>query len=357
MQALGYTSEEIALQTLLLNQDKQRVEAAEQLRQIEAERKAKLAEVDTNANAAMQAAQAAGPISATDKGKLDKDREDAVAKVNAKYDEQKTKQEALRSIAEEKLELEKSTAKALADQAKESKKVGQFSSALLGAFKNTGLEKQAKALGDFLNVSTKGKQKLANLDAAEAKRKKEMLALETQGGKALENLNEAQLDQYFKLSEAGVEGAKERKMAELDAVGESAAAFKGMFSEKTAAYKVLNAIEKGMHVAKLAMMAAEVAASIASVGPTVAAEGTKSAAKGVGAILSALNAPWPVNFVAGAAMAAIVASLLGGGGKKVNAPAGMSAKDRQETQGTGYSWVNGEKVENGNGVFGDASAK
>ena len=150
---------------------------------------------------------------------------------------------------------------------------------------------------------------------------------------------------------------KESKEFELNAAAEQAGAAKNLFAEKTFAYKAFAAVEKAIHVAKLAMMVQEMTISLATVGPVVAAEGAKSAAKGIGAILSALNAPFPINFVAGALMAAIVASLLGGSSKKIAPVAGFSAKDVQETQGTGMSWVNGKKVENGGGVFGDSSAK
>ena len=57
-----------------------------------------------------------------------------------------------------------------------------------------------------------------------------------------------------------------------------------------------------------------------------------------------------------AAMAAIMSSI-GGKGPATPANPGFSAADRQEVQGTGTSYVDGKKVENGGGVFGDSEAK
>jgi hypothetical protein len=154
------------------------------------------------------------------------------------------------------------------------------------------------------------------------------------------------------------EGAKRSAEFEIDAAAETAGAVKNMFSEKTFAYKAFAAVEKAIHVAKLARMAVELTTTLANLGPTLAAKAAEASANGTSAITKALNLPPPMGFIAGAAMAAIVASLLGGKGKSVSIPAGVSAKDRQEVQGTGYSFnAKGEKVENGRGVFGDAGAK
>lgn len=183
------------------------------------------------------------------------------------------------------------------------------------------------------------------------------VAMEKDTQKKLAAIDTNNIDGVIEYYDTQEKAAKKSKEFELEAVAEQAGAAKGLFAEKTFAYKAFAAVEKAIHVAKLVMMAQEMATSLATVGPVVAAEGAKSAAKGTGAILSALNAPFPINFVAGALMAAIVASLLGGSSKSVSIPAGVNAKDVQEVQGTGTSFVNGKKVENGNGVFGDSEAK
>ncbi len=141
-------------------------------------------------------------------------------------------------------------------------------------------------------------------------------------------------------------------------------ASKKMFSEKTFAYKALSAIEKVIHIAKIAMMIKEAVVAVTTAGTVVAADGAKAASGGVTAIINALKSlPPPFSFIAGAAMAAVVASVLGGGKKNVPVPAGLTAADRQEVQGTGTSFRDlGDgkgirKVENGGGVFGDSEAK
>lgn len=216
------------------------------------------------------------------------------------------------------------------------------------------IEKSFSGLGSSVENFGKG---LANILRISASYSQKRVAQEKDTQKKLEKVTgdswEDQLE-YFKIKERA---EKDSKKLELDSMAETAGAAKSMFAEKTVAHKALAAVEKTLHIARLAMLAAEIASNLASVGPTVASETAKSVAKGKGAILSALNAPFPVNFVAGAAMAAIVASLLGGSSGSFNMPSGVSAKDVQEVQGTGYSYVNGKKVENGGGVFGDASAK
>ena len=155
--------------------------------------------------------------------------------------------------------------------------------------------------------------------------------------------------------------------AELTDQANAIGATKKLFKEKTFAYKALSAMEKTMHVVKLAMWAKEVAMEMWAAGVSVAASIQKSMAKsaeagvdGVAAVVKAIaSVPFPLNIAAGAATAAVVAALLSQiGGKKVSAGFSMSSEQRQETQGTGTTYDgSGNKVENGNGVFGDSSAK
>jgi hypothetical protein len=134
---------------------------------------------------------------------------------------------------------------------------------------------------------------------------------------------------------------------------------KTLFKEKTAAYKILSGMEKAMHIARLVMDAKELASNFAKTGVSLVESGKRMFAYGQEAITSALRLPPPAGFIAGAAMAAIVASIIGKTiGGSVSAPApGSSSADRQETQGTGMAWREGQKVETGGGVFGDSEAK
>lgn len=80
-------------------------------------------------------------------------------------------------------------------------------------------------------------------------------------------------------------------------------------------------------------------------------------ADGKSAILSALKAPFPLNFIAGAAMAGIVASLIGGG-SSVSGIAAPTAEQKQEVQGSAMGYdAQGNLVQTNAGVFGDTKAK
>ena len=154
--------------------------------------------------------------------------------------------------------------------------------------------------------------------------------------------------------------AKEQQKLDVDTAIKGANAAKMMFKEKTAAHKVFAAFEKAMMVVKLATLAAEVAGEVGLTTVSVAASGTRAAAKGTESIINAMkDLPFPFSLAAGAAIAAIVASLLGGGSKKPTGFGGVTAEQRQETQGTamGYNAETGEKIQVRRGVFGDENAK
>ncbi len=131
---------------------------------------------------------------------------------------------------------------------------------------------------------------------------------------------------------------------------------KKAFKEQSRGAETIAKIERAIHIAKLAMWAKEMVAQATTVATTVASESTKAAASGTSAIAAAFAAPWPVGFVAGAAMIAIITSLLGGKGSKVST--GFSAGAQQEVQGTGQRYdENGELVNRSGGALGDPTAK
>lgn len=149
---------------------------------------------------------------------------------------------------------------------------------------------------------------------------------------------------------------------------------KKLFKEKTAAYKILNGIEKVMHVTKLAMEAKELAVKLSNltVGTTAKA-GAETADTGltIAGTLGRLPAYAAEIYgktigqlgpIAGPAVAtALVAAMFGmfgKGGGQSSAGFAMNSEQRQETQGTGTTYnALGQKVETGGGVFGDSSAK
>lgn len=151
------------------------------------------------------------------------------------------------------------------------------------------------------------------------------------------------------------------------------ASTKSMFKEKTAAYKVLNAVEKAMHIAKLAMQAKETLITLLGLKTQTAAKAGAEAADtsltfaGVMSRLPAkLSEIWASSFgqlgpiagpIVGAGLVALVLSTLGkGGGGK--APVAITSAQRQETQGTAMGFnAAGEQVQVRRGVFGDTEAK
>lgn len=145
---------------------------------------------------------------------------------------------------------------------------------------------------------------------------------------------------------------------------------KSLFKEKTGAYKTLAAIEKALHIQKIAMdfkeMAtklftdkAEVASKASTVATETALEGTSLAARiptmitGIfGKITSQLGWFGPV------VAAGIVASIFGRSmSKTATIPKGFNAEEQQAVQGTGQQYVNGKLVERQGGVLGDVTLK
>ncbi len=147
---------------------------------------------------------------------------------------------------------------------------------------------------------------------------------------------------------------------QLSNIGNIASATKSMFKEKTFAYKAFDAVEKAIHIAKLAMWIKEAIVSATTTTTVVGANAIKSSSNALTAITAAFAAPFPIGFVTGAAMIAIMASLLGksfSGGKSGVPTSGFSAEEQQKVQGTGQSYdAKGNLINNGGGVMGDNTA-
>jgi len=218
-------------------------------------------------------------------------------------------------------------------------KFAQGISSFVSSFTELGIqtEKNLKAITNF-------EQALANPEISPEERAK----AETELGKAKQKQTKDELAGNIKLVSSA----------------------KNLFKEKSTGYKILNAIEKAMHIAKLAMMVKEMFFDTANTAKSVANSATRGSASiveagidGVKAVVKAISSlPPPWSYVAGAATAAVVGGLLsqiGGSKPSVNGGGGaISAEQRQETQGTamGYN-AQGEKVRVREGVFGDTSAK
>lgn len=127
---------------------------------------------------------------------------------------------------------------------------------------------------------------------------------------------------HEKVIEIEAQLSEERTNAELDGIKSLASAGEGLFKEKTAAAKTFAALQKMIAVAEIAMTFQKITASNQETATHVANETTKQGSNALSAITSAFNAPWPINFVSGAAMIAIMASLLGGSGGGGGGPSG-----------------------------------
>lgn len=163
---------------------------------------------------------------------------------------------------------------------------------------------------------------------------------------------------------------KSQQKAEITGYAKTAGAAKSMFKEKTFAHKAFAAVEKILHITRLAMDLKEMFFDTAKTGVAVANSATRTGAAvveagvdGVKAVIKAIaSLPFPLNIAAGAATAAVVAGLLSKiGGKSPSVGGGgftPSAEQLQETQGTAMGWdAKGNKVQTSRGVFGDTDAK
>jgi hypothetical protein len=138
--------------------------------------------------------------------------------------------------------------------------------------------------------------------------------------------------------------------SEINSYGSIAGAAASMFNEKSKAAKTFHAIEQVMAVASLAMSVQKMVMGTTETGVHVANESTKQGANALTAITSAFAAPFPVGFVAGAAMIGIMASLIGGSFSS-SGSAPPSAEQRQETQSTGTVLGSNDKSSSLNNSF------
>ena len=171
---------------------------------------------------------------------------------------------------------------------------------------------------------------------------------------------------------------KKHAKDELTNIATTAGASKKLFSEKTAAYKVLNNVEKVASTYRLAIQlkedgmklasfikdifftetktAAAVAGSATAAGADMAAETLTLPAKLAGAAAKLVSQGGFAGMAAIGVLLALVSSL--GGDSSVSAnTAGLTSADLHTSQGTGQSWSSGVLVNNGSGTFGDTSAK
>lgn len=129
---------------------------------------------------------------------------------------------------------------------------------------------------------------------------------------------------------------------QVGAYGDAAAAAKSFFGEGTAGYQALAVAEKAFRAVEFALSVRAMAQDAAETVSSIAKSGARAAAHGVEAVAKAIaSLPFPLNIAAGAATAAVIASL---GIAIAGSFGGSGPKQAPSNTGTGT-------------VLGDASAK
>jgi hypothetical protein len=176
---------------------------------------------------------------------------------------------------------------------------------------------------------------------------------------------------WFDLQDEKDRLRKKSEKDEISGYAKTVGAAKNMFKEKTVANRALAAVERALHLQRLAMDLKEMVQKLftdgAEVASTVGAEATKTTATSAGflartgtyiseiyAKFSAMLGPWGM-----AAAAAVIAAIFGGSGGKGGATTFVpTAEQRQQTQGTAMGYDDrGNLVQVRRGVFGDTDAK
>ena len=228
----------------------------------------------------------------------------------------------------------------------------------------TNLGNVVKSFSEFLVTAEKG---------AKAQ---EQIAKSMAETKAAMNNSETEEEYMANFKKLGAQTAaygkqqKENAKSEITNYANIAGAAKGLFNEKSREAKQLAAIEKALHVAKIAMMAKEMIADALKTGEALINSVTRAGATQAEMVANAGAAvtnqgkgdPYsaPVRIAAMIGLMATILSQFGSGGEVTQSGAtfAMSDSQRLETQGTNTSYDGGgNKFINGNGVFGDDSAK
>ncbi len=233
-------------------------------------------------------------------------------------------------------------------------KLVDITSALASVFGSVG-ETFGKGMQNILKVTKDNVDKRAKLESDYNKKKDANLG---DFSKSFEQTSKEDLKIEKEYSDASTQ-------LQVQRYANTAGAVADLFDKKTAAYQAFHAFEVGLHAIELAMDIEKILSDIGVTSSHIVQTGIRAAASGVEAVIRTIaSLPFPANLAAGAAVAAVIVGLLSKIGKSstYEVPGGVSAKDRQETQGTGQTWqadANGNmvKTDTGGGVLGDSSAK
>jgi hypothetical protein len=291
------------------------------------------------------------------------------AKNNALTQDRIDKLNASNTLAVRSIELTRQGSLETAKQNEEIKRQAELLGLFTGiantlseAFGKTGevLSKFVTTLGDI----SAGQEKYNTERAKQAKIISDIAAKERESITAEDVAQETEAKKKL--------GDLDRKRAK-DEISDNAklmGSVKNLFKEKTTAYKVFGALEKALHIARLAMDVKELVSKITTetgrTAAAVTAEGTQTATAGAGflaraglyvteifaKVSSQLGIFGPP--IAAAIVAAIGLSAFGGG--KKSAPGGFTAEEQQKVEGTGRTYVDGKLVDREGGDPGDREA-
>ena len=326
-QSIAYEQQKLTVmqsQTAAITELNNRIKAAETARDANAINSQQYKQLDTSVN--------------TLKGT----RDDAVAVNSAVL----AQNEALNAAVLKKLEIEKETSLELAKQEETTRNIVSLTESLALLFGKVGAGIGA-AVG-IMNTMAKKQEAFAI----------NKIKLEKEAAKYAPDSNDDVKDIKFK-NNAIEENAKLQKkldedtaISQLNNISAISAAGKSMFEEKTAAYKIFDAVQKASAAMSMALQVQQMATELAALPAKIAGGVSKLFSQG----------GW-AGFAGAAAFLALMASLgAGSGGTSVPA-AGATAADMQKSQGTGQSWQYDSKTksnvlkETGGGVLGDAEAK
>ena len=252
------------------------------------------------------------------------------------------------------------------------KQAAEFSNTIKTAFEGIGTagERIGNAFSSLVTV-------LADFSVQSEKNAKNILANEENLAKAREaerNAFEADdaavaINNRIKAEDELAKSKSKQAKDELSANAKVVGSVKMLFKEKTGAYKVLSAIEKAMHLTRLAMEAKELFTKVTGIKLGLAAD-VAGEAKETGIATAGFLSRVPVmateilgkitsqlGIFGPPVAAAIIAAIFGALGRGKSVPV-IGAQQQQEVQGTamGYNAA-GEKVQQRTGVFGDVDAK
>lgn len=276
--------------------------------------------------------------------------EEELRAVQYRYDAEVS---GLKSVTQAKLDSKKATLEAKLEQDNFNKSIEVLKD-LGGVF------------GELFNGIAGVATAFRDLDKTQEKNKNTVAALQKAYDEIAPENTEEKLAAENKLKKAQNASVKD----EISGYAKTAGAAKNMFKEKTAAHKAFAAVEKVLHIARLAMDIKEMvsngaatATKIANDGMAMASDVASATVSGAKAVIKAISdLPFPANIAAGAATAAVVGAILssiGGSGPNVsNAGFTPTSEQLQEVQGTGTTYnAKGEKVADVGGIFGDDEAK